>query len=215
VTPKLHLVAGDEVVASGGFRILAEDLFARCGSSLAIHLRLRCSALDLHEHALGLSHAAGIHGGWCVVNRRVDVALAAGARAVQLGHTAIGVVAAGRVVAAAGRELRLGASVHDVPAAVAAAADGANYLVLGTIFATPSHAGRRGSGPERVASSRQTLDAAGFESVPVIAIGGIDLPRAAEVKAAGAHGVAVQRAVWEAEDPVAASAELCAVLATD
>lgn len=215
MTPNLHLVAGDEVVAGDGFRLLAEDLFARCGSSLAIHLRLRCSVLELHEHALSLSRAAAIHGAWCVVNRRVDVALAAGARAVQLGHTAIGVAAARRVVATSGRELRIGASVHDVPAAVAAAACGANYLVLGTIFATPSHAGRRGSGPGLVTSSREMLDAAGFESVPVIAIGGIDLPRAAEVKEAGAHGVAVQRAVWEAEDPVAASAELCAALATD
>jgi thiamine-phosphate pyrophosphorylase len=215
VTPLLHVVAGDEVAARSDFLDLAEELFLRCGSSLAIHLRLRCSAAELHAHASFLSRAAAIHGGWCVVNGRVDVALAAGARAVQLGHTAIGVAAASRVVNASGRELRLGASVHGVPAALAAASDGANYLVLGTIFSTPSHEGRPGSGTALVAATREALDAAGFETAPVIAIGGIDLPRAGEARRAGAHGVAVQRAVWDTRDPLTAATRLCGALTTD
>ena len=40
---------------------------------------------------------------------------------------------------------------------------------------------------------------------PVIAIGGIDAARAAEVRAAGAYGVAAISALWKADDPAAAA----------
>lgn len=205
-------MTGDREAGLPGFRRLSAALYERCGSAVALHLRLTCSARELHARAVELARAAAIHGGWCVVNGRVDVALAAGAQAVQLGRTAIGVEAAARVAAVVGQPLRLGASVHGGDAALAAAAGGANYLVLGTIFATPSHPGREGAGPERVAAVRLVLDAEGFGTVPILAIGGIDAARAEVVRRAGAYGVAVQRAVWASEDPVAAAAELCARL---
>lgn len=215
MTPYLHVIAGDGEAEAPGFVRLAGALYRRCGPALALHLRLTCSARELYSHATALVRATVIHGGWCVVNGRVDVALAAGAEAVQLGRTAISVEAAARVVATAGRTLRLGASVHGVSAALAAGAGGANYLILGTIFATPSHPDREGAGPELVAGVRLALDAEGLEPLPVLAIGGIDAARAEVVRRAGAHGVAVQRAVWASEDPVAAAADLCARLNTE
>lgn len=212
VTPTLHVVAGDREVEDPDFPRVTQELLERCGPALAIHLRLDRPTRELHAHAVALSRATAIHGGWCVVNGRVDVALAAGAQAVQLGRSAIGVAGAARALAAAGRTLRVGASVHGIAAALAGAADGANYLILGTIFATPSHPGRVGAGPELVARVRRALDAGGFETVPVLAIGGIDAARADVIRRAGAYGVAVQRAVWASEDPVTAAAELCAKL---
>ena len=210
VIPTLHAVAGDREAEDPDFHRVAQELLERCGPDLAIHLRLTAPARELYAHALALSRVTAIHGGWCVVNGRVDVALAAGAQAVQLGRTAIGVAGAARAMAVAGRTLRVGASVHGVPAALAAAADGANYLILGTIFATPSHPGRAGAGPELVARVRLALDEGGFETVPVVATGGIDAARAEVIRRVGAYGVAVQRAVWASEDPVIAAAELCA-----
>jgi thiamine-phosphate diphosphorylase len=215
VTPSLHVVAGDREAEAPDFRRLAHALYERCGPALALHLRLTCSARELHAHAVSLADAGAIHGGWCVVNGRLDVALAAGAQAVQLGRTAIGVEAAARAVAATGSTLRLGASVHGVPAALAAATGGANYLILGTIFATPSHPDQSGAGPELVARVRLALDANGFETVPVLAIGGVNAARAQVVRRAGAYGVAVQRAVWASADPVTAAADLCAKLNTE
>ena len=42
------------------------------------------------------------------------------------------------------------------------------------------------------------------DAVPVVAIGGIDAARAAEVLGAGAHGIAVVRGVWDSRDPAGA-----------
>jgi thiamine-phosphate diphosphorylase len=212
VTPSLHVVTGDREAEAPDFRRVALELFERCGPAVALHLRLTCSARELHAHAVSLARAATTYGGWCVVNGRVDVALAAGAQAVQLGRTALGVRGAARVAAAAGRTVRVGASVHGIPAALTAAADGANYLILGTIFSTPSHPNRVGAGPELVARVRLALDAEGFEAVPLIAIGGMDAARAEVTRLAGGYGVAVQRAVWASDDPVTAGVHLCAKL---
>jgi thiamine-phosphate pyrophosphorylase len=106
--------------------------------------------------------------------------------------------------------LWLGVSVHGAREAVEAARDGANFLILGTIHPTPSHPGRDGAGPELIRATRDELDAGGFDRVGIVAIGGIDAANMVETFAAGAAGVAVQRAVWEATDPAAAAGRLVA-----
>jgi thiamine-phosphate pyrophosphorylase len=55
--------------------------------------------------------------------------------------------------------------------------------------------------------------AAAALGAPVIAIGGIDAARAAEVRDAGAYGVAAIRALWDAPDPAAAALALLAAWA--
>ncbi len=94
----------------------------------------------------------------------------------------------------------LGRSVHS-PAA-AAAAVGADYLVAGNVFATPSKPGHPPLGPEKL---RQIV---GMTWSPVLAIGGITAARVSEVMVAGAHGVAVVGAIAGAPDPAAAAAAL-------
>ncbi len=89
-----------------------------------------------------------------------------------------------------------GRSVHTPQAARAAAAEGARYLVAGTIYATASKPGRTPAGLQAL---RAMVQAAG--EVPVYAIGGILLPRVPEIVQAGAWGVAVCGAVQEARDP--------------
>ncbi len=178
----------------------------RCGPELALHLRAsELSGRSLYTVATSVCADAAAGGGWCVVNGRLDVGLAAAAQAVQLGHTALPVARARRV---AGDRLWLGASVHSVAEAVQEARYGANYLVLGTIHPTPSHPGHRGAGPGLIEATRATLNAAGFEHVGLVAIGGIDAGNVAEALAAGAAGVAVQRAVWGRADPATAAEQL-------
>ena len=74
----------------------------------------------------------------------------------------------------------------------------ADYLVVGTVFATPSHPGRMGAGPELLARVQAAT------SIPLLAIGGITPERVAEVVAAGASGVAVLSGIWGAAEPGAA-----------
>lgn len=200
--PPLHVLVGDaEVTEAGGgnFGSVADELLAAGDGRLALHLRLRdAPGRRIHELAVRVRRAADRHGGWCVVNDRVDVALTAGAHAVQLGGASLPVTAARRVLEG---EAAVGRSVHGVGEARRAARDGANHLVLGTIYPTPSHPERPGAGPglvEEVAGS----------GPPVIAIGGVNADRAPELREAGAHGVTVRRAVWEADDPAAAVREL-------
>lgn len=119
------------------------------------------------------------------------------------------------VEACAGR-LSIGASVHDAEGALQAARAGADYLVLGTIYATPSHPGLEGSGPAAVSAVRRRLTARRLVAhrpptrrpPPILAIGGLRADRIEEVTEAGAYGIVVGRAVWTAPDPAQAALDL-------
>lgn len=201
--PPLHVIVPDRVARGEGFLEPAARMRRACGPGLALHLRLReATGHRLYELARTLREGAEREGGWCAVNERLDVALAAGADAVQLGHRALPVE---RAVAVAGSRLAVGASVHSPEEARKAADDGANHLLLGTIYPTESHPGREAAGPGLIT---RTLAALGDDPPPVVAIGGIDADRVAEVRAAGAAGIAVIRAVWEAERPAEAARTL-------
>ena len=179
---------------------------------VAVHLRARLATRRLFDAAAALAPSAARTGGWVIVNGRPDVAVAAGARAVQLGRAALGVRATRRMVEACGGSLVIGASVHDAEEAVRAVRDGADYLVLGTIHATPSHPGRAGSGPaavtEAAAAVAAVAAAPAAAEVPILAIGGLRADRIGDVTAAGAYGIVVGRAVWSAPDPAQAAAAL-------
>lgn len=99
-----------------------------------------------------------------------------------------------------------GRSVHSVLAARMAEEEGAHYVVLGTIFPTPSKPGHPGGGLELVWRVSQAV------KIPVFAIGGIDASRVGSVLAAGAYGVAAQRAVLASRDPRAATEDLLAAI---
>lgn len=206
----LHAIAGPAEALRDGFVDLAGRLFADLGSALAIHLRLPgASGRRLWELAEAISRAAEAHGGWCVVNGRPDVALAARAQGVQVGRRAIPLEETLRLVA---DRAAVGASVHGAAEGVEAARRGANWVLLGTIYETASHPGIAGSGPGLIGRTVAALRAAGLPDRPVVAIGGIDAERARAVREAGAHGVAASRAVWSAGDPIEAARGLAAAV---
>jgi len=130
------------------------------------------------------------------VNDRLDVALAVPTAGVQLGHGSLPVSAA--------RALNplwwIGRSVHDLAEAEAARTEGADYLVVGPVFATASHPGRPPLGLERLQSI-----AAAVDGLPVIAIGGVSADRVREVRKSGVYGVAAIRALWDDVEPAEAA----------
>ncbi len=134
-----------------------------------------------------------------VVSDRIDVALLCGADGVQLGEESVGVAEARGL---AGEGMLLGRSVHSVDGAVQATNDGADFLVVGTIFATGSHAGVVAAGPELLSSVRARTDA------PVLSIGGVDQENIAQVMEAGADGAAVISAITGSPDPRAAASAI-------
>ncbi len=195
--PRLHLITNDAVLRDAGFVDRADAVLAALGPAAALHLRGH--GLDggvLFHLADRLRPSASAAGAMLVVNDRVDVALAAGIRAVQLGRHAMPVQEVRRLL---GEAARIGYSAHGAEEARAAVDAGADFVVIGTIYPTASHPGDPGAGPERVARTAEMV------RVPIIAIGGITPARVAEVVEAGAHGVAVLGGVWHAADAAAAA----------
>jgi thiamine-phosphate pyrophosphorylase len=117
-----------------------------------------------------------------VVNDRLDVALAAHAHGVHLGKRSMPVDLVRRL---APPEFLVGVSCHSLAEAVAAEKAGADYLLLGPIFATPSKL--QYGVPLGLATLREvTLQV----SIPVFALGGITADRAAACRENGAAGIA-------------------------
>jgi thiamine-phosphate diphosphorylase len=117
-----------------------------------------------------------------LVNDRSDVAVAAGAHGVHLRGDSI---AAPAVRSLIGNDVLIGRSVHGSDEAVEVSrAGGVDYLMFGTLYRSPSK-----SATHPVAGLDE-LSAACRAGVPVLAIGGITVERAAEVALAGAAGIA-------------------------
>jgi thiamine-phosphate diphosphorylase len=119
-----------------------------------------------------------------VVSARADLSLAAGAAGVHLPERDLPVAGARRLL---GPDRLVGRSVHSADAAVQAEAEGADYVVFGSVFASASHPGLAVAGLaalERVAAAVR---------IPVLAIGGVDAGRIEACLAAGAAGFAAIR----------------------
>ena len=151
-------------------------------------LDIRCLA-ELASELLALTRR---HGGLLFMNDRVDLVHALGADGVHLRSDSMPVEAARRVL---GPDRLIGASVHNVAGVLKAEADGADFVVLGPVYDTPS---KRAYGDP---IGLRPLEQASQQSrIPIFAIGGISLPRVHEVRRAGARGVAIISAILEAAD---------------
>jgi thiamine-phosphate pyrophosphorylase len=95
-----------------------------------------------------------------------------------------------------GAEKFVGVSIHTVTEAEAIDPDAADYAIAGPAFETAS---KPGYGPE--IGRKGLAEIAAAARVPVLAIGGLNTTRAAEVLAAGPIGIAVMGSVMRASDP--------------
>jgi len=116
------------------------------------------------------------------VNGRADVALAAGAHGVQLPEEGLPVAEVKRAFPS----LTVGASCHSLDAVRRAAGEGADFVLLGPVFATPGK-------EERALGLDVLAAAAAAVAVPVHAIGGVTPARVPALRAAGARGGAAIR----------------------
>ncbi len=155
---------------------------ARAGVDL---IQIREKDLPVRELA-SLTHASmeAARGMNCriVVNDRLDVALAQGAAGVHLGTQSVPPDTVRRCVPG---NFLVGVSCHSVDDVLHAAGAGADYVLLGPIFPTPS---KLRYGPPL--GLEVLHEAAGRVKIPVLALGGIDLERVKPCAEAGAKGVA-------------------------
>ena len=194
--PRLHAITDAALLSHPELGIRAAAI-ASAGSAVALHARARGSGgALLASAAQRLLSLARPPEAAVFVNARSDVAAAVGAQGVQLGRDDLSPADARRVMHG-----WIGCSVHTLDEAAAAVKEGADFLVVGNVYQTPSHPGRPAAGLDLI---RQTSGM----GVPVIAIGGITEARAPQVRDAGAYGIAAIRALWEAPDPAAAALKL-------
>lgn len=159
----------------------------------AVQLREKdLGAAELLALAQPLRELTRLAGARLFINDRVDVALVVEADGVQRGHTSLPV----RLMRTMGGRLLIGASVHSLEEARVVELEGADFLVFGPVYDTPSK--RPYGPPQGVEALRLVVEGI---SIPVFAIGGITPERVQEVRRAGAHGVAVISAILSAERP--------------
>lgn len=196
MNPRLHLVTNDEVLARPDFVAIASEVMRAGGVSTALHVRgPGTRGRDMYRIVRGLRTVIEDSKASLVVNDRVDIALALGLERVHLGQRSLPPSVARDLL---GRQATLGVSVHDVTSARKAVAGGADYLTVGTMFATPSHPGHAPEGPSLVEAVQRVA------RVPLVAIGGITPDRVEVVVASGASGIAVLGGVWGGERPTRA-----------
>ena len=135
-----------------------------------------------------------------LINDRIDVALAREGVGVHLRSNSLPVPIARQLL---GAERLLGISVHSVEEAMQAESQGADYIILGPIYETPS---KQSFGPPL---GIHTLEkACRLVRTPIVGIGGVTKARVSEMLDAGAFGVAVIRAILGAADVESATREL-------
>jgi thiamine-phosphate pyrophosphorylase len=164
------------------------------GGLRAVQLREKdLPVRELLGMAAPLREATRRRGARFLVNDRVDVALAVGADGAQRTHESLPVSVMREV---GGPGFMVGASVHSVAEARTVAAEGADFLVFGPVFDTPS---KRPYGPPQGLAALGQVTAA--VATPVLAIGGITADRVRDILAVGAVGVGVISAILAAARP--------------
>ncbi|KAL4797607.1 hypothetical protein BDV19DRAFT_377434 [Aspergillus venezuelensis] len=169
------------------------------------------------ETARKLHRITQAHGVPLIINDRVDVALASGAEGVHLGQDDMVISEAKKLLP---KNAIIGISASNIEEAQAAVAAGADYLGIGTLFATPTKINTKNiigtSGAQAILESI----AESGRSVGTVCIGGINLSTVQRVLYQSASpnkkfdGAAIVSGIMAADDPKAAAAELAQYIAT-
>jgi thiamine-phosphate pyrophosphorylase len=118
-----------------------------------------------------------------LVNDRFDIARAAGADGVHLTTRSL---PTSIVRSICGDDFLIGVSTHSLDEALNARTQGANFVVFGPVFETPSK--QIYGAPQGLEKLRDVTNA--LDGFPVLAIGGINLDNTADCLSAGASGIA-------------------------
>lgn len=143
------------------------------------------------------------------INDHWREAIEAGAYGVHLGQEDLDEAGAPALAAIRDAGLRLGLSTHGYAEMLKADAAGPSYLAMGAVYATTLKAmPTPPQGPARLAAYARLM-----RDRSLVAIGGIDEARLAEVLPSGVGSVGIVRAILGAANPEAAAARLAARIA--
>lgn len=155
----------------------------------------------LAEQLHGLTSHAGIP---LIINDHAEIARDVPVEGVHLGQDDRSIAAARQMI---GRTCWIGKSTHSVAQAVAAAAEGADYIGFGPLFATPTKPDYQPIGTEDIRRVHELV------RIPIFCIGGIKLANLPNVLAAGAQRVVIVSGLLQSADVAAATRAASELLA--
>jgi thiamine-phosphate pyrophosphorylase len=167
------------------FRQILEQVSAAVAAGIELiqlrEKRLTARVLfELSEQSAALTRGSATR---LLVNDRADVAAAAGADGVHLTTQSIDTATIRRTF---GENFLIGVSTHSLAEAEVAKEDGADFVVFGPVFATPS---KENYGPPAGLAKLEGV-AKQLAPFPVLALGGVDVTNARDCLRSGASGIA-------------------------
>ena len=200
----LYAITPDQSVDSTD--LLARTIAILSGGAGILQYRDKHSTTEmLLARARELAHACQQYRVPLIINDHVDMVTACNATGVHLGAHDMPVKQARAVL---GPDKIIGVSCYNsLDAALEAQRDGADYVAFGAVFPSPTK-------PRAVTASLGLLTrATATLSIPVVAIGGINLDNAAAVVRSGVDAIAVISALYNAPNPETAAGKLAALFA--
>lgn len=171
---------------------------AVAGGVTCVQLREKhCGTREFIDEALALRSLLREHDIPLIVNDRLDVALAVEADGVHLGQSDMPIEMARKI---AGSSMVIGISAESTDDALRAEQQGADYIGISPVFATPTKTDT--TAPLGLGGVNKIR---GLVDIPLVGIGGINRDNAASVIRAGADGIAVVSAIVAADDPTDAT----------
>ncbi|HXV80841.1 MAG TPA: thiamine phosphate synthase [Candidatus Binatia bacterium] len=171
------------------------------GGVKTIQLREKdLSGKDLFYLAERSSHLCETYGAALFINDRVDVALAVDAAGVQLSRSSLPVETARLLL---GEKKLIGVSTHSLEQAREAQQVGADFILYGPVYFTPTKAAY--GAPQGLPALKAIVDNI---ALPVYAIGGIKPENIEATRTIGVRGVALISAIVSAENPKEAAVKM-------
>lgn len=197
------MITDEKLIPRGRFLETVEKALA--GGANIVQLRDKTSSpseiVSLGRELLGIT---GRYGAPLIVNDSPDLMMEIKADGVHLGEDDPNVIPTRKKL---GNGAIIGVSCYgSVPRGIHAERMGADYVVFGTPWATPTKPGREPTPFETLVEAKTAI-----AGIPIFAIGGIFAHNAAEVLETGMDGVAVITSVFGSGDPERASREICSV----
>lgn len=170
------------------------------GGTTVVQIREKTAdTLDFYNLALKVKEITSKYGVPLIINDRVDVALAIDADGVHVGQSDMPCEVTRKLI---GPDKILGVSAATVDEARKAERDGADYIGTGAVFPTAT----KDDAPS--VTKKELEDVVNSINIPVVAIGGINLENAHELKDTGIAGLSVVSAIMSSDNPKKASQEL-------
>lgn len=171
------------------------------GGVTCVQLREKtCTTAEFIDQALAVRDLLDRHGVPLIINDRIDVALAVEADGVHLGQSDMPCRLARKILPP---DMIIGVSAESSADALAAKRDGADYIGVSPIYATPT---KTDTAPPLGLAGLKDIRA--LVDLPLVGIGGLNAANAAEAIAHGADGAAVVSEIVAATDPERAARNL-------